>query len=81
MIDDPVGHREECPMTARGTRRDYRQLDMLESQFRGAWITEGDPKETEFCSVGKGHDWDAGAVDVASVELCEHCGAFHLGDL
>ncbi|SEO16928.1 hypothetical protein SAMN05216388_10093 [Halorientalis persicus] len=80
MIDDPVAHREECPATAQGTRRDYRELDMLESQFRGTWITEGDPKETEFCSVGDGHDWDAGAVDVAGVKQCDHCGAFHLGD-
>ncbi|SEP24139.1 3'-phosphoadenosine 5'-phosphosulfate sulfotransferase (PAPS reductase)/FAD synthetase [Halorientalis persicus] len=80
MIDDPVAHREECPATAQGTRRDYRQLDMLESQFRGAWITEGDPKETEFCSVGDGHDWDAGAVDVAGIRQCDHCGAFHLGE-
>lgn len=101
LVTDPVGHRLDCPNPPRnqfGSKRswrDHREIDPLETQYRGLYVTEPSPRTTEYCQREDGHDWTtlpAGQIRHPSLEgssealpvdgriaVCDTCDAYCLG--
>ncbi|MEZ3117800.1 phosphoadenosine phosphosulfate reductase family protein [Halobaculum sp. MBLA0147] len=91
LVDDPVEHRDECPSPPAGlygnarTWRDIREIDHLESQYRGIWITEPDPTTAAYCPTETQHEWNPLSdderihPDTDSLAVCNTCGAYRLG--